>query len=353
MDENTESPIESQRALAAIVFTDIVDYSGLMAKDESRTFQLLRRDMQWMKDVCIHHGGTVVKSTGDGLMLHFVSVNASLSFALDVQKGLVEMSDTMEPDQVLQHRMGVHLGDVFVMEDDVIGEGVNLASRIMEEAEPNGIAISGVVYEMMKGQLPSHTIFLGERELKHIPGTIPVYLIRAQPPETKAQPPVESSVPSAPLKLQLIAPVKVAQPEQKAAKEKKEQKVMVQRLQDGRLSAKGPYLTLHRWAMEATIKKGLTVSTTNPEDYGFDAVEKSFFWGETKIPVRFYLMGMTYIIDLGNAEQFAKHPKKIRETILGIQALLLAEPPVPKPEEATSDIFLTKYRPPALSSFSK
>jgi len=351
MDPNVSSPQATQRVLATIVFTDIVDYSGQMARHEGRTFQLLQRDMQWLKDVCLYHDGTVVKSTGDGLMLYFVSVNSAVAFALDVQKGLVEMSDVWEPQDVLQHRMGIHLGDVFVLPDDVMGEGVNLASRIMGEAEPNGIALSGVVYEMVKGQLPAHTVFLGDRQLKHIPVAVPVYLVR--PPKSGKPPaPVTTNPPSdAPARtassLQLKVSVAKPIPSHRVAEGARERKVLVQKLQDGRLSVKGPYPTIHRWVVETAMNEKLILSTVNPQEYGFEASAKPL-WEKTKISVKFYLVGMSHIVDIGDPNEFSTYPQKIRDLVLRLQEVLLADPPVPRSDEIDPGNFLTRLRPPPL-----
>ncbi len=174
----SENPVEStRRILAAIVFTDIVDFSALTQRDEERTLRLAHRDMDCIRKICQHCQGKVLKSTGDGLLMYFESATQAVACAMQTQKKMADLVRTCPPEEVLQHRIGIHLGDVFVSQDDVMGDGVNVAARLQAEAPPGGICISQTVYDVVKNRLDVKATYLGPRELKNIQEAVPVYQI--------------------------------------------------------------------------------------------------------------------------------------------------------------------------------
>src|SRR5688500_9785322 len=166
---------EGQRRLAAIVFTDVVGYSRLADQDEQKTLALVRRDLKIITDTCASLGGSALKNTGDGLLMCFSSAEAAVSCALRVQKAFMDAPKVLPPDEVLQHRIGIHLGDVFVSSSDVAGNDVNIANRLLGKAEPNGICISQTVYDVVKSKAGLQATYLGPVELKNIREHIPVY----------------------------------------------------------------------------------------------------------------------------------------------------------------------------------
>ncbi len=179
-----------QRSLAAIVFTDVVSFSARMQTDEEMTLQLLRRDFAEMREICMQHHGSVLKSTGDGLLLYFSSAVQAVACALAMQRSFAELAKNRPATESLTHRVGIHLGDVFVNDQDVMGDGVNIAARLQAEAEPGGICISQTVYDVVRNKLALQVTRLGPRELKNISQAIPIYklLLEAQaigstPPE--------------------------------------------------------------------------------------------------------------------------------------------------------------------------
>ncbi len=188
-------PIPGQRTLAAIVFTDVVGFSAHMQKDEETTLQLLQQDFDTMRELCTQHEGSVLKTTGDGLLLHFASAVQAVACALAVQRSFAERAKERPVDKNLMHRVGIHLGDVFVDKKDVMGDGVNIAARLQAEAEPGGICISQTVYHVVRNKLALHVTRLGPRELKNISESIPIYklLLKAQSIEeaAKARPPLD------------------------------------------------------------------------------------------------------------------------------------------------------------------
>ena len=130
----------TQRRLAAIVSADVVGYSRLMGVDEAGTLAALKAHRSELIDGLIEkHGGRIVKTTGDGLLLEFASVVAAVECAAAMQEGLVERNAGEDPDQAMRLRVGVHLGDVIVDGDDIYGEGVNIAARLQEIGETDRI----------------------------------------------------------------------------------------------------------------------------------------------------------------------------------------------------------------------
>jgi class 3 adenylate cyclase len=186
-----------QRSLAAIVFTDVVSFSARMQTDEESTLRLLARDFAAMRRICDEHQGSVLKTTGDGLLLYFSSAVQAVACALAVQRYFAGLAKTQPAAETLTHRVGIHLGDVFVNDQDVMGDGVNIAARLQAEAQPGGICISQTVYDVVKNKLALHVTRLGPRELKNITQAIPIYrlLLEAQAMETQEpEPPREEPV---------------------------------------------------------------------------------------------------------------------------------------------------------------
>lgn len=168
---------EQRRTLAAIVFTDIVNFSAQMQGDEDRTLRLARRDLDYIRKVCDECEGKVLKNTGDGLLMYFSSAVQAVACAMKAQKAMASLKNKLPAEEVLQHRIGIHLGDVFVGDGDVMGDGVNIAARLQAEAEPGGVCVSQTVYDVVKNRLGVKATYLGPRELKNIQEAVPVYQI--------------------------------------------------------------------------------------------------------------------------------------------------------------------------------
>jgi adenylate cyclase len=143
------------RKLAAILVADVVGYSRLAAADEDRTLVRLRGLRSGLIDpaVAIHHG-RVVKRTGDGIIIEFRSVVDAVRCAIEVQNGMVERNAGLPPERRIEFRIGIHLGDVVEESDgDLMGEGVNIATRLEGIAKPNAIYLSEHAYWQVKGRL--------------------------------------------------------------------------------------------------------------------------------------------------------------------------------------------------------
>ena len=172
----SEELASGQRTLAAIIFTDTVGFSKLMSKDEERALRLVGRDLDRMKTVCGSFGGQVLKSTGDGLLMLFTSAVQAVACALEIQRDCQKQNLELPPTEQLQHRIGIHLGDVFQRGGDVMGDGVNIAARLQTQALPGGICLSKTVYDVVNNRLPFYVNDLGARKLKNI-GMVTAYQI--------------------------------------------------------------------------------------------------------------------------------------------------------------------------------
>lgn len=161
---------EQTRKLAAIMFTDIVGYSSMMGSDEDEALNMLRENRALHKDLIRKHNGELLKEMGDGVLAMFPAAYDSLQCALAIQKAVVLQAK-------YKLRIGIHLGDITIEEDDVFGDDVNIAARIESIADPGGIYISESIYKTIRrrGNQPVHD--LGELHLKNISYPIRVYAV--------------------------------------------------------------------------------------------------------------------------------------------------------------------------------
>jgi len=141
------------RKLAAILCSDVVGYSRLAGADEDRILARLRALRSDLIDPTIAvHNGRVVKRTGDGSIVEFRSIVDAVRCAIEVQSAMVDRNAGVPEDRRIVFRIGIHLGDV-VEENDIIGDGVNIAARLESICEPGGISISRSVYDQIDGKL--------------------------------------------------------------------------------------------------------------------------------------------------------------------------------------------------------
>jgi len=130
------------RRLAAILAADVVGYSRLMEADEAGTARMLRDHRAAADPLVAEHGGRIVKTTGDGVLVEFSSVVGAVRCAVALQKLMAERNAGVSVERRMDWRIGVHLGDILIDGDDILGDGVNLAARLEGVAEPGGICIS-------------------------------------------------------------------------------------------------------------------------------------------------------------------------------------------------------------------
>lgn len=171
------------RRLVAVAFVDVVGYSILMARDETRTHQ---RWMSILDEVIgpqtLAHRGTIIKSTGDGVLVEFPSAFDAVEWARQVQRSLLPGSEEFAVAPFMVLRIAVHLGDVIATENDIYGDNVNVAARLHEYAEPGGIVLSETVFELVRGSVGMQARDLGLLELKNFEKPVRAY---ALDPEVK------------------------------------------------------------------------------------------------------------------------------------------------------------------------
>ena len=189
------------RKLAAILVADVVGYSRLAAADEDRTLARLRGLRSDLIDpaVAVHHG-RIVKRTGDGLIAEFLSVVDAVRCAIEVQNGMIERNAGVPVERRIELRVGVHLGDVVEESDgDLMGDGVNIATRLEGIAKPGAICLSEQAYWQVKGRLDLPVHDLGPTQLKNIAEPIRVYSFEVGQPG-RAKPASQPRLPKNPLR---------------------------------------------------------------------------------------------------------------------------------------------------------
>src|SRR5512132_4313158 len=143
-----------ERRLSAILAADVVGYSRLMEQDEAATFERLRahRKELFEPEIAKHHG-RIFKLMGDGLLAEFGSVVDAIECAVVLQREMTRRNDGLPNDRRIDLRIGINLGDVIVEGEDRHGDGINIAARLQELAEPGGLAVSGTAYDHLQGKV--------------------------------------------------------------------------------------------------------------------------------------------------------------------------------------------------------
>ncbi len=160
--------MSSSRQLAAIMFTDIVGYTALMGKDEQKAFDLLKKNRELQKPIIEEYSGRWIKELGDGVMSSFNTVSDAVNAAIKIQ-------DACNTAKEFQLRIGIHLGEVIFENEDVFGDGVNIASRIQTIAEPGTIYVSESIYNNVSNKKDIDSQFVKEVALKNVKDTIRIY----------------------------------------------------------------------------------------------------------------------------------------------------------------------------------
>ncbi|WP_118857970.1 adenylate/guanylate cyclase domain-containing protein [Sphingomonas mesophila] len=167
-----------QRRLAAILAADVVGYSRLMGANEVATLEALKALRRELLDPCIaEHSGRTVKLTGDGTLVEFPSVVGALDCAVEIQRDMRARQGDVPDDRRIEFRMGIHLGDVIVDDDDLYGDGVNVASRLEAVAKPGGVAVSASVRDNVGTRSDVEFTDAGLQTLKNIETPVQVYHI--------------------------------------------------------------------------------------------------------------------------------------------------------------------------------
>jgi adenylate cyclase len=166
------------RRLAAILAGDVAGYSRLMGVDEEETLRQLKSHRRELVDPKIaEHRGRIVKTTGDGMLVEFVSVVDAVRCAVDIARGMIERNSTVPADRRIEFRVGINVGDIMSDGDDIFGDGVNVAARLEALAEPGGIMVSRVVYEQVRDKLNFGFEDMGEQTVKNIARPISMHRV--------------------------------------------------------------------------------------------------------------------------------------------------------------------------------
>jgi len=167
------------RRLAAILAADVAGYSRLMGADEEGTHERLKGHLRELINPKIRdHRGRIVKNTGDGLLAEFASVVDAVRCAIEVQVGVAERNAGVPTDERIEFRVGINLGDVIIDDDDIFGNGVNIAARLEALAEPGGICVSRVVRDQVRDKVEFGFEDIGDQSVKNIARPVRVYRVR-------------------------------------------------------------------------------------------------------------------------------------------------------------------------------
>jgi len=178
-----------ERRLAAVLAADVAGYSRLMGRDEERTLADLKSSRKSVVDPAIGaHGGRIVKTTGDGMLVEFASVVNAARCAIQVQRGMTARNAGLPQDIRLEFRIGIHVGDIIIDEDDIFGDGVNIAARLQGIAEPGGVCLSEDAQRQIRGKVDIVFHDIGPQDLKNIAEPMRAWLAQPGLPSTESAP---------------------------------------------------------------------------------------------------------------------------------------------------------------------
>jgi adenylate cyclase len=158
-----------ERRLAAVLAADVAGYSRLMGFDEERTLAQLKLFRKTVVDPSIAtHRGRIVKTTGDGMLAEFASAVDAARCAVEVQREVAKQNSNVSVELRIEFRIGIHVGDIIIDDNDIFGDGVNIAARLEGLAEPGGVCISDDAYRQIRGKIDIAFDDIGEQTLKNI-----------------------------------------------------------------------------------------------------------------------------------------------------------------------------------------
>jgi adenylate cyclase len=184
---------DGSRRLAAIMFTDMVGFTAVAQRDEARAVRLLEEHRKLLGPLFAARGGRVIKTMGDGFLVEFPSALDSVRCAEEIQDTLRRRNAKRSPADQIVIRIGVHVGDVIAQGDDIVGDAVNVASRLEPLAEPGGLCVSEQVLDQVRNKLPVSWQPIGSPRLKNVDAVIRAYRLhttgqRAQPSAPSTEP---------------------------------------------------------------------------------------------------------------------------------------------------------------------
>lgn len=171
-----EGPDDTQ--LRAILVADIEGYTRLMSRDEAAAHEHALRCLNLFKEAVAGSDGELIKTTGDGAIFEFATATGAIQFGIDVQARLRKLNQEVAEDQRPHFRIGVHLGEIMHHGGDIYGHTVNVAARIEQFAEPDGICITRIVYDLVRTKMSIGFESIGRRRLKNVPELVEIYRVR-------------------------------------------------------------------------------------------------------------------------------------------------------------------------------
>src|ERR1700690_4219827 len=175
--------------LAAVLAADVVGYSRLMGTDEEGTLARLKSIRKTLVDPTIaSHRGRIVKTTGDGVLIEFASAVDAVCGAVEVQRGMVEQNASMPQDRRIEFRIGIHVGDIIIDDNDIFGDGVNIAARLEGIAEPGGVCIFDDAQRQVRGKVDFAFEDMGPQNLKNIAEPMRAWRLRTNASGSAAAP---------------------------------------------------------------------------------------------------------------------------------------------------------------------
>lgn len=168
---------DGSRRLAAIMFTDLVGFTKLGQRDEDEALRLRKEHQSLVRPLLAPHGGREVKTLGDGFLIEFPSAVESVRCAVEIQEAVARRNSLPTSKVPIVLRIGIHVGDVVGEGSDIVGDAVNVASRIEPLAEPGGISVSGSVYDQVRNKLRLPIEKVGSRTLKNVEFPVDVYRV--------------------------------------------------------------------------------------------------------------------------------------------------------------------------------
>jgi len=157
-----------KRRLTTVLCADVQGYSRLMEADEAGTLATLRRHRTAIAGLVERHDGRIVNTWGDAVIAEFASVVEAVQCAVEIQQEVSNQEQDSPDAQRMRFRIGINLGDVMVEGSDIYGDGVNIAARLQELADPGGVVISGTVYDQVHNKLSLGFDFLGQQQVKNV-----------------------------------------------------------------------------------------------------------------------------------------------------------------------------------------
>jgi TolB-like protein/class 3 adenylate cyclase/Tfp pilus assembly protein PilF len=168
-----------ERRLAAVLAADVAGYSRLMGRDEEGTLAQLKSFRKALVDPAIsEHRGRIVKTTGDGMLVEFASAVDAARCAIEVQRGMAEQNTDVPQELRIEFRIGIHVGDIIIDENDIFGDGVNIAARLEGIGEPGGVCVSDDAHRQIRGKVDIAFDDMGSQKLKNIVEPIRVWSVR-------------------------------------------------------------------------------------------------------------------------------------------------------------------------------